>query len=120
MGGGKLLAALVATLLVGIVSGAAGVLVHQSWWGLALGLAAALVTLAWLPPGALRLAFAVGWLVPVGRATLTLPAGDFLIAANAAGWSFLGGSLVLLIGALATIGSRSTRADDHGKRGSAT
>jgi len=125
LGGGKLLAprflaALVATLLVGIVSGAAGVLVHQAWWGLALGLAAALATLAWLPAGALRLAFALGWMVSVGRATLTLPAGDFLIAANAAGWSFLAGSLVLLVAALATIGSRSGRAEDHGKPGPPT
>lgn len=118
------LAAFLGVLVIGVVSGAAGVLVHQAWWGLALGLTAALVTLAWLPPGPLRSAFAVGWLASVTRATLTLPGGDFLIASDAMGWSFLAGSLVLVVAALATAGSprgsRSGRAADQGVRGSAT
>lgn len=111
-------------VVVGAVSGAAAVLVHQAWWGLVLGLAAALVTLAWLPAGPLRLGFAAGWLLVVSRAALTLPAGDYLIASDAAGWSFLAGSLVLVVAALATLGPRSggrpARADDQGVRGSAT
>ena len=108
------------TVVVGGVSGAAGVLLHQASWGLALALAAGLATLAWLPPGSLRVGFAAGWLVTVSRATLTLPAGDYLIASDAAGWSFLAGSLVLVVAALATSRSPSTRADDQGVRGSAT
>ena len=48
-----------AALVVGLVSGAAGTLVHQRWWGLALALAAELAVLAWLPAGGVRLAFAV-------------------------------------------------------------
>lgn len=102
-----------AVFVVGFVSGAAGVLVHQSWWGLALALTAALVTCAWLPPGLLRLAFAVGWLVPVVRGALVLPAGDFLIASDTVGWSFLAGSFVLLMAALTTLRSGKRRTADH-------
>lgn len=118
------LAGFLVAVVVGAVSGAAGVLVHQAWWGLALGLTAALVTLAWLPAGPLRVGFAAGWLLTVSRATLTLPSGDYLIASDAAGWSFLAGSFVLVVASLATVGSRSgggpARADDQGDRGSAT
>lgn len=116
----RFLAIVVATLLVGAVSGAAGVLVHQAWWGLALALAAALASIAWLPRGLLRPAFAAGWLASVARASVTAPGGDFLIAADAAGWSFLAGSLVLLVAALATARSGPGRVEDQGVRGSAT
>ena len=94
-----------AALVVGLVSGAAGTLVHQRWWGLALALAAALATLAWLPAGGVRLAFAVGWCVPVLRGALERPGGGFLISGDAAGWSFLAGSAVLLVAAVATAGA---------------
>jgi hypothetical protein len=114
-----------AALVVGLVSGAAGTLVHQRWWGLALALAAALATLAWLPAGGVRLAFAVGWCVPVLRGALELPGGGFLISGDAAGWSFLAGSAVLLVAAVATAGAgrrtpaetRPGRVDDPGVRG---
>ena len=118
-----------AALVVGLVSGAAGTLVHQRWWGLALALAAGLAALAWLPAGGPRLAFAVGWCVPVLRGALERPGGGFLIGADAAGWSFLAGSAVLLVAALATAlataraGRRTSggtvpgRADDPGVRG---
>ena len=107
-------------LAVGVVSGAAGTLLHQRWWGLALALGAGLVVLAWLPPGLVRVAFAVGWCVPVLRGVLERPAGGFLIGSDAAGWSFLAGSFVLLVAALVTVGSRRGRAEDHGVRGPAT
>ena len=114
-----------AALVVGLVSGAAGTLVHQRWWGLALALAAGLAALAWLPPGGPRLMFAVGWCVPVVRGALERPSGGFLVSADAAGWSFLAGSAVLLVAALATAGAgrrtsaatRRARADDPGIRG---
>ena len=111
-----------AALLVGAVSGAAGTLLHQRWWGLLLALVTGLVVLAWLPAGGVRLAFALGWCVPVLRGALERPGGGFLISADAAGWSFLAGSLVLLVAALATVRSGSAagrgRADDPGLRGS--
>jgi len=99
----RTLAAVVGAAVVGAVSGAAGTLVHQAWWGLPLALVAGLVSLAWLPPGVVRLAFAVGWCLPVLRGALEQPAGGFLIGSDARGWSFLAGSFVLLVGALATV-----------------
>ena len=103
-----------AALLVGALSGAAGTLLHQRWWGLALALVTGLVVLAWLPPGTGRVAFAVGWWVPVLRGALERPAGGFLIGADAPGWSFLAGSAVLLLASLATVASRRGRAGDPG------
>ena len=105
---------------VGAVSGAAGTLLHQYWWGLALALGTGLVVLAWLPPGVLRVAFAVGWCVPVLRGALARPAGGFLIGSNAPGWSFLVGSFVLLLAALLTVWSPRGRAEDPGVRVTAT
>jgi hypothetical protein len=107
-------------LLVGAVSGAAGTVLHQSWWGLVLALGTGLVVLAWLPPGLVRVAFAVGWCLPVLRGALERPAGGFLIAADAVGWSFMAGSLVLLVAALVSVASRRGRAENHGVRGPAT
>ena len=118
------LAAVPAALLVGIVSGAAGTVLHQRWWGLALAMLAGLVVLAWLPPGVVRLAFALGWWVPVARGALERPAGGFLISADTAGGSFLAGSAVLLLAALATVASGrrrpADRSGDHGVRRPAT
>lgn len=107
-------------LLVGGVSGAAGTLLHQYWWGLALALGAALVVLAWLPPGLVRVAFAVGWCVPALRGALARPAGGFLIGSDGPGWSFLAGSFVLLLAALVTVWSPRGRAEDQGVRDPAT
>jgi hypothetical protein len=106
--------------LVGVVSGVAGTLLHQHWWGLALALGTGLVVLAWLPAGGVRLAFALGWCLAVARGAVARPAGGFLISSDALGWSFLGGSAVLLVAALATVASHRERADDPGVRGPAT
>lgn len=106
--------------LVGVVSGVAGTLLHQHWWGLALALATALVVLAWLPPGVVRVGFAVGWCVAVARGALERPAGGFLIGSDAPGWSFIAGSLVLLVAALVTVWSPRGQAEDPGVRDPAT
>ncbi|PKH37215.1 hypothetical protein SAMN05192575_101148 [Nocardioides alpinus] len=116
----RTLLAAVPALAVGAVSGAAGTLLHQHWWGLALALGTGLVVLAWLPPGVVRVAFAVGWCLAVLRGALARPAGGFLIAADAPGWSFMAGSLVLLVAALATVLAGRDHAEDHGLRGPAT
>jgi hypothetical protein len=107
----RVLLALLA-LVVGAVSGAAGTLLHQHWWGLWLALVTGLVVLAWLPAGAVRLAFALGWCVPVLRGSLERPGGGILISADAQGWSFIAGSFVLLVAALATVLSAGPRAGD--------
>lgn len=105
---------------VGVVSGAAGTLLHQHWWGLALALGAGLVVLGWLPAGGVRLAFALGWCLSVLRGAVPRPAGGHLISSDAAGWSFLAGSSVLLVAALVTVASRRGDAEDRGVRGPAT
>jgi hypothetical protein len=120
----RALAAL-AAVVAGVLSGAAGTVLHQTWWGLALGLGTALVVLACLPPGGVRLAFALGWCLPVLRGVLAKPAGGFLVGADAMGWSFVAGTLVLLVAALATVRSGAARrgatvpgsAGDPGERG---
>ena len=113
-----------AAAVVGVLSGTAGTVLHQTWWGLALGLATGLVVLAWLPPGGVRLAFALGWCVPVLRGALAKPAGGFLVGADAMGWSFVAGTLVLLVAALATVASGRRpvpgSGGDPGERGSPT
>lgn len=106
---------------VGVASGAAGVVLHLRWWGLVLALATAVAVLGWLPAGGARVAFALGWCVPVLRGALESPGGGFLVGADAAGWSLLAGSAVLLVAAVATVRSprRASlgRADDPGLRG---
>jgi hypothetical protein len=80
--------------------------------------------LGWLPAGGVRVAFALGWCVPVLRGALEGPGGGFLVGADAAGWSLLAASAVLLVAAVATVrGPRPAsrgRADDPGLRGSGT
>jgi hypothetical protein len=107
-------------LVVGAVSGAAGTLLHQHWWGLALALAAGLASISWLPPGGVRLAFAVGWCLCVARAAVESPGGGFLISTGPAGLSWIAASLVLLVAALVTVGGGRTHAADRGVRGNPT
>lgn len=114
----------VAATAVGVVSGAAGTVLHLRWWGLVLALGTAVVVLAWLPPGGVRVAFSLGWCVPVLRGAREGPGGGFLVGADAAGWSLLAGSAVLVVAAVATArGPRvahEERIEDPGLRGSAT
>lgn len=105
-------AGLTAGLALGLVSGIATVVLHQSWW-LVLGLSAAAVSVLWLRPGAARLGFATAWGVAVLRGTLDRPEGDYLVPANAAGWTLLAGSLMLLLVAIATLRRPSGAVVDH-------
>lgn len=91
-------------LVVGAVSGAAGTLLHQHWWGLVLAIGAGLASLSWLPPGGVRVAFALGWCLPVARGAIERPGGGFLVSGSPAGWSWMAASLVLLLAAVVTIG----------------
>ena len=112
--------ATLAALVGGLLAGAASALVHQWWWGLALGAVAAGATVVWLAPGWLRLAFATGWCVAVARATLSRPEGDYLVPANDRGWLLLATTLALALAALTTLPRRRGRADDQGDRPSPT
>lgn len=103
-------------VVVGAVTGLAVVLVHTGWAWLAVAALAAAATLRWLPPDGPRVGFAVGWCVVVARGVLARPEGDYLVSADAAGWTLLALSLVVLLGALATLRLRPARGDDPGVR----
>ena len=112
----RTVAGLLAGAVAGTVSGAAAVLVHPSWWWLALGLLTGLATLRWLR-GAWRVGFALGWGAAVVRGSLTRPEGDYLVSADPQGWTLLAGSLVLVVGALVSAAVGQGRPHDPHVRG---
>lgn len=108
--------AALALLLVGAVTGLAGVLLHGRWWGLAL---VAVVTLAaaWLLPGRwwARVPFVLGWVLLVMVALRGRPEGDFLVASTLQGYLFLGtGAVLALLAALGLRHARPARGDESG------
>ena len=95
----------VPALALGAATAYAAVLVHARWWGLALGLAACACALVALPGrwwG--RLAFALGWVTVVALGALPRAEGDYLVAADAAGYTLLVATLVVVVGSLVTLG----------------
>lgn len=97
-------------LVVGAGGGLAAALVHDAWWGLLLGLAAAALTTIALPAGGWRFAFMLGWFGVIAYAVLPRPEGDYLIPATASGYGVLGGSFLLFLVALATLPRPGTAA----------
>lgn len=89
--------------IVGLAAGLAAVLVHQRWWGLLLGLAAAVAYALALPGGVARLAFTLGWAGAVVSGALQRPEGDFLVAADTAGYVLLFAAPALVLVAVATL-----------------
>lgn len=112
--------------LLGAATSYAAVLLHTRWWGLGLGLAACACALVALPGrwwG--RLAFAVGWVVVVGVASVPRAEGDYLVGADPAGYALLVATLVVVIGSLVTLGPPRRRVGpqrrvDQGDGGSPT
>lgn len=97
-------------LLLGATTAYAAVLLHSRWWGLALGLATCACLLVALPGrwwG--RSAFALGWVVVVGRASIPRGEGDYLVAADVTGYTLLVATLVVVTGSLVTLGRPSQR-----------
>lgn len=91
-------------LALGTVTAIATVAVHGWTWGLALGLAATFATVPALAPGwSTRLAFVVGWAGFVGYAAVPRREGDYLIAADAAGYTLLVAGLVLILVGVLTL-----------------
>jgi hypothetical protein len=101
-------------LVVGVLTGTALALLHTGWAWLVVGVLAAAATLRWLPANGPRVAFAVGWCLPVARGVLTRPEGDYLVASNAQGWSLVALSLAVLLAALATLRLRPAGVADPG------
>ena len=100
---------------VGAGGGLAAALVHASWWGLLLGLAAAAVSTWTLPAGGWRFAFMLGWFGAIAYAVLPRSEGDYLIPATTAGYAVLGGSFVLFLIALATLPRPGSRRRNRGE-----
>lgn len=91
-------------LLAGAATAVAVVAVHGRPWGLLLGLAATVATTLVLPRGWWsRLAFVLGWAAVVGYASVTRPEGDYLIAANVAGYTLLAMAFGLIVLGVATL-----------------
>jgi hypothetical protein len=102
--------ATLALLVIGAGGGLAAVLLHESWWGLLLGLGAAALTARALSAGGMRFAFMLGWLVAIVYALRRRPEGDYLIPGTPAGYAVLGGSFVVFLIALATLPRPGTSA----------
>lgn len=115
-----------AGLLAGVVLAIAGaltavpaVLLHQRWWGLALGLVAPIAFLAAAPAGWPRVGYALGWATGVGLLSGTRPAGDYLLPAALPGYLLLAATAAYVVVALVTLPARAPR-EDPGPAGSGT
>lgn len=95
-----------ALALLGAVVGVAAVWTHARWWGLALGVAASLATELALDRGARRLLFAGGWLAASAFFLLSRPEGDYVVASDTIGYTFLAAGLLVLTVAVATVPPR--------------
>lgn len=93
-------------LVVGFVTGVAGVVLHSHWWGMALALSAMVALLVALPRGWwTRPPAVLGWLVAVGLGAVPRSEGDFLIAGDLSGYTLLVVSFAFLVAAV--LGSSS-------------
>lgn len=74
--------------VAGFLTSLATVAVHQSWWGLLLGLVATGLALQALDRGwATRLPFGLGWAALVALVAPTRPEGDFVLSASTSGYA---------------------------------
>lgn len=108
-------AAALASLVGGAAVGLGAVLLHDYWWGLLLGVAATVAVLIALPAerGA-RLAFALGWVVVLWRATTERAEGDYLVSSDVRGYSLLVLGMVVLGAGFLGLARRPRRAGDSG------
>jgi len=93
-----------AALVAGAVVGLAAVLVHRETFPLGLVLAVAAsfalpIRLLWSRRPRTAATYAAGWLAVLGLVVAGRPEGDFAIAADVPGWSFLvAGFLMVAVG----------------------
>ncbi len=92
-----------ALLVIGACAAVAATLIHERWWGLALGLGAAASVTRALPAGSRKCAFMFGWFGAISYTVLPRAEGDFLIAASPGGYGFIAGSFVIFLAALASL-----------------
>jgi hypothetical protein len=113
----KLLARLGSAVL-GFLTAAAAVALHDLVWALVLSWVATLLTVCALTPGIQgRLPYALGWMLAVGLAVWNGPSGGYLIGADTHGYLVLGLALVVLSAGIATIPlKRRRRLAGHDQR----
>lgn len=102
------------SLMAGAATGIGTVMVHQTWWSLALAVASTLAVLVAAPPGLwTRVPFAVGNAAMVGLASMPRPEGDYLLGADLEGYTVLGTAVAVILVSLATLrGPRRSPADE--------
>lgn len=104
-----------ASLVVGAAVGLCAVLLHDLWWGLLLGVVTTTALLVALPPAWWgRLAFALGWVVVLWRATTERAEGDYLVSADVSGYALLGFGLLVLTSGIAGLRRRAAPVDGEG------
>jgi hypothetical protein len=92
------------TLLAGVAAGVASVAVYQWWWGLALAVAATLLTLLSAPAGwGTRLPFAAGFAGAILLLAVPRGEGDYLVGSTVAGYAVLALALVVVMISVATL-----------------
>lgn len=107
--------AALASLAGGAAVGLGSVLLHDYWWGLLLGLAATVAVLVALPAGwSTRLAFALGWVAMLWRATTERTEGDYLVSSDVRGYSLLAFGMVVLAAGFVGLARRPPRDGDSG------
>ena len=90
--------------VAGFLSGLATVAVHQSWWGLLLGLVATALALVALGPGwATRLPFGVGWAALVTVVAPTRAEGDFVLSASTSSYAVIAAAVVAVVWSVGTL-----------------
>jgi hypothetical protein len=93
-------------LPAGAMVGVSATWTHGRWWALALGAAATLAAELAVPRGGLRLMYAAGWVLASAYFLLARPEGDFVVASDAIGYTFLGLGLLVLVLAVVSVPPR--------------
>jgi hypothetical protein len=106
------------SVVAGIATAVGTVAVHQSWWGLLLGAATALVLVLVTPPGwTTRLPLSLGFVGTVALTAVPRSEGDYLVASTGTGYAVLGLALLVLCLAIATLPRPARRSGEKAPLG---
>ena len=106
---------LVVGAVAGMVTGVATIGVHdKSWAWFLLAVGAPYAGAVAAPPGWARAGFALAWSGVVLTALLGRPEGDYVVTANARGYTLLVAALVLAVYAIVTLPVGRRAADESG------
>lgn len=107
--------------MLGSVVSVCTVLLHDYWWGMALGLSTTIATLVALPGGWwARLPFAIGWAGVLLTVTPERPEGDYLVSGDRSGYVLMVAGIVVFGAGFTGLVARRRTAQDSGGAGPAT